>query len=80
VDRAKDSLKEFDSSVLISLIRAETNLDDSPLFGGLELAKAVVDEVVEEFRATSSPGANNEHVGDEILPSQQEIHNENNGA
>lgn len=48
VDRTKESLKEFDSSVLISLIRAETNLDESPLFGGLDLAKAVVDEVVEE--------------------------------
>jgi len=81
VDRAKDSLKEFDGSVLISLIRAETNLDDSPLFGGLELAKAVVDEVVEEFRARSSPNANDEqHVNDEILHSQQEIKNENNGA
>jgi hypothetical protein len=64
------------------LIRAETNLDDSPLFGGLELAKAVVDEVIEEFKVSSSPGAN-DHVSDEILPSQQqqqEIHNENNGV
>lgn len=85
VERAKDSLKEFDSSVLISLIRAETNLDESPLFGGLELAKSVVDEVIEEFKGLSSPeSGQHEHNSRDILsgrPQQhQEIQNEDNGA
>lgn len=78
VDRTKESVNEFDGAFLISLIRSETNLDESPLFGGLELAKTVIDEVAEEFKSHSSPpvGENS----DDILPQQQEIQNENNGA
>jgi len=79
VDRAKESLKEFDGSVLISLIRSETNLDESPLYGGLDLAKSVVDEVVEEFKSTSSQGEH-DRTEDELMASPQEIRNENNGA
>ncbi|KAI6190710.1 PPM-type phosphatase domain-containing protein [Aphelenchoides bicaudatus] len=80
VDRTKDSLKDYDATNLIMQIRSETNLDESPLFGGLELAKAIVDEVIEEFKSHSSP-TSNEHA-DDILPAQQhqEIQNENNGA
>lgn len=80
VDRAKESLKEFDGSVLISLIRAETNLDESPLYGGLDLAKAVVDEVVEEFKSSSSQGEHDRVEDDLLAASPQEIRNENNGV
>ncbi|CAD5225095.1 unnamed protein product [Bursaphelenchus okinawaensis] len=50
VDRYLKEVREVETNTIISYLKGNTELDNSPVFGGLDLAKHVIDEVVESSK------------------------------
>ena len=51
--------------MLASMIRSKTSLEQSPAFGGLDLARSVLDQIVDELKANSTDATAEDSTADE---------------
>ncbi|KAI6230828.1 PPM-type phosphatase domain-containing protein [Aphelenchoides fujianensis] len=56
-DCARASLKDFNGEILHSILANKTSLDESPVWGGLDLLRPLLNDVADEMARTALAGA-----------------------